>query len=337
MRAQTQTLILPLVLLLSLLSLSHSLPAIPDPSLLIPSSIDTNPTGTAPGTGTSTIPAFPEQSDIASLSCPLNPNDSLFHSLSLSCRTETGTSKLSFSKCCPSLAAYLYAAYSATSLQVTSPSIANPTKTDPLPVLPDDAEACAGSVDRVLREKGVKLPRGNGTCDVALCGCGIKLRRMTCQSGMFADVDGMWVPNAYVARRLERECSRQGLVGCGRCLRALNELKTGNSNFTTSEKRKTVETHDQECQLMGLTWLLMRNGTKYLQSITGAVGALMVAEATGSTTDPTVCSLPTDNMPLAVGSSQINGQDSAPAIRLMPSFYFLLDFLILSTFSISFL
>lgn len=77
-------------------------------------------------------------------------------------------------------------------------------------------------MDRVLREKGVELPRGNGTCDLALCGCGVKLRRMTCQSGMFANVEGMWVPVPGVARRLEKDCARPGLTRCGRCLRALN-------------------------------------------------------------------------------------------------------------------
>jgi hypothetical protein len=214
-----QTLIL--LLLLSLLSPSYSLPAIPDPSLVIPSTTDTNTT-TSTEPGTTTIPAFPEQSNIASLTCPLSPNDALIPSLSIACNPPS--SPLSLSKCCPSLAVYLYSAYAATSLQATSSSVFTTTRSDPLPLLPDDAEACSGAIDRALREKGVELPRGNGTCDVALCSCGVKLRRMTCPTGKFADVEGMWVPVAGVAKRLERDCARPGLNWCGRCLRSLNSV-----------------------------------------------------------------------------------------------------------------
>ncbi|KAJ3685991.1 hypothetical protein LUZ61_015155 [Rhynchospora tenuis] len=315
MYATTTTKTLTLLLLLSLTSLSHSLPAIPDPSLVIPSTTDTNPTSTTPGTFGTTIPAFPEQSDIASLTCPLNPNDALLPSLSLSCNPTS--SPLSLSKCCPSLAAYLYAAYAATSLQAAGSTVATSSRPDPLPVLPDDAEACAGAVDRVLREKGVQLPRGNGTCDMALCGCGVKLRRMTCQSGMFADVEGMWVPISGAAKRLERDCVRPGLAGCGRCLRALNLLKTGGGNITAIKKMKASGAHEQECQIMGLTWLLMRNGTRYLPTVTGALRALIAADLGGSQVDPTTCSLATNNLPLAVGSAQINGQDSSSAQQLV--------------------
>ncbi|KAF3332729.1 GPI-anchored protein [Carex littledalei] len=309
-----QTLVL--LLFLSLFSLSQSLPAIPDPSLVIPSTTDTNTTDTTPSTFGTTIPAFPEQSDVASHTCPLNPNDALLPSLSTSCNP--ASSPLSLSKCCPSLAAYLYAAYAATSLQATAASsISTSTRPDPLPVLPDDAEACSGAVDRVLREKGVELPRGNGTCDLALCGCGVKLRRMTCQSGMFADVEGMWVPVPGAAKRLERNCARPGLTRCGRCLRALNLLKTSGGNTTAIKKMKETGAHEQECQLMGLTWLLMRNGTRYLPAATGALRALIAADLAGSKVDPTTCSLSTDNLPLAVGSEQLNGQDSSSSHRLL--------------------
>lgn len=303
----TQALIF--VLLFALLSCSHCLPAIPDPSLIIPSTTDTtNTSGTAPGA--TTIPAFPEQSDVASLTCPLNPNDALLHSLSLACKPASGSDPITLSKCCPSLAVYLYAAYAATSLQATSPSVATSARPDPLPVLPDDAEACSGAVDRVLREKGVDLPRGNGTCDLALCGCGVKLRRMTCPSGMFTDVQGMWVPVAGVARRLEKDCARPGLNWCGRCLRSLNLLKNTNGNMTAVQKMKESGAQQQECQLMGITWLLLKNATHYRAAVTGALRALIAADLAGLTVDPTTCSRATDNLPLAVGSAQINGQDS---------------------------
>jgi hypothetical protein len=56
---------------------------------------------------------------------------------------------------------------------------------------------------------------------------------------------------------------------------------------------------------MGLTWLLMRNGTRYLAAATGALRALIAADLAGSTVDPTTCSHATDNLPLAVGSAQL--------------------------------
>ena len=60
-----------------------------------------------------------------------------------------------------------------------------------MPVLPDDAEECAGAADRALRAAGAALPwphaggstsTGNGTaaCDMAFCYCGVRLRRPAC-------------------------------------------------------------------------------------------------------------------------------------------------------------
>ena len=97
-----------------------------------------------------------------------------------------------------------------------------------LPVLPDDAEECAGAADRALRAAGAALPRpqprggstggagaGNGTaaCDVAFCYCGVRLRRPLCPA-----------PEGRMARRLERDCALPGISGCSRCLRALNKV-----------------------------------------------------------------------------------------------------------------
>lgn len=95
------------------------------------------------------------------------------------------------------------------------------------------------------------------------------------------------------------------------------QLKTSGGNTTAIKKRKETGAHEQECQLMGLTWLLMRNGTRYLPAATGALRALIAADLSGSKVDPTTCSLSTNNLPLAVGSEQINGQVSSSAHRLL--------------------
>jgi hypothetical protein len=100
-------------------------------------------------------------------------------------------------------------------------------------------------------------------------------------------------------------------------LLSLAQLKSSNGTTEAIQEKKESGAHEQECQLMGLTWLLMKNGTRYLAAATGALRAIIAADLTGSTVDPTTCSLATDNLPLAVGSPQINGQDSSAARRII--------------------
>ncbi|KAG1342716.1 putative GPI-anchored protein [Cocos nucifera] len=294
------------------MSLLPGLPVLPDPdpaaiqpSLIFPSS-----------SPQATIPAFPEQSDVAGAACPLDlPND-LLPAVSTACSASAAGRLPSRSRCCPALAAWLYAAYSATALA------ARPLPAPPaldLPILPDDSEACVGGVERALRDRGVRLPRVNGTCDAAYCYCGIRLRRLTCAGGA-SGAEGRWVPMVDVARRLERDCSRPGLAGCSRCLRALNQMNNkveGGGNVTNVGKRE-AGTRNRECQLMGVTWLLSKNRTHYLPAVTSVLRALMAADATGAASDPTSCSLPHDSMPLAVDSAQIDGQAASSAVFQSP-------------------
>lgn len=77
---------------------------------------------------------------------------------------------------------------------------------------------------------------------------------------------------------------------------------------------------------MGVTWLLSRNRTLYLPSATAILRVLMAADAVGSS-DPTSCSLSQDAMPLAVGSTQIDGRvdgSSASGSLLLSPFHLLL-------------
>ncbi|KAG1366212.1 putative GPI-anchored protein [Cocos nucifera] len=284
----------------------------PDPAAVQPSL--PFPTSSPP----TTIPAFPEQSNVASAACPLDLPDDLLPAVSAACSASSAGRLPSRSRCCPALAAWLYAGYFATAL-AARPLPAPPTLD--LPVLPDDSEACVGGVERALRDRGVRLPRVNGTCDAAYCFCGIRLRRLTCARGAFAasGAEGRWVPLGDAARRLERDCSRPGLAGCSRCLRTLDRMKSkdGSGNLTKTSKTEGG-TRDQECQLMGVTWLLSKNRTHYLPAVTSVLRALMAADAAGATTDPTSCSLPHDSMPLAVDSAQIDGQASFSAIVRSP-------------------
>jgi hypothetical protein len=200
---------------------STTLPDPVDPALVYPSATPAQPDAASTGGG-GTIPAFPEQSDtVTSATCPLVPAPPLLPAVRSSCDGELPPRL----RCCPPLAAWLLAAYASTALaeQPARSSAAAPVD---MPVPPDDSEACAGAADRALRAGGAALPpRGNGTCDVAFCYCGVKLRRMAC--GPPPAQGGMWAPADEVARRLERDCARQqGASGCSKCLRALTKVRS---------------------------------------------------------------------------------------------------------------
>jgi hypothetical protein len=59
---------------------------------------------------------------------------------------------------------------------------------------------------------------------------------------------------------------------------------------------------------MGLTWLLAKNRTAYIHTVSAVIRAIMMS-TTGS--DPRSCTLDSDGMPLAVDSSEIYGHSSS--------------------------
>lgn len=79
--------------------------------------------------------------------------------------------------------------------------------------------------------------------------------------------------------------------------------------------------HNQDCELMGLTWLLNKDRSAYIHTVSAVLRALMMN--TNEASDPTFCSLNSDGMPLAVDSSQIDDQSSSNLLEISLVNYFL--------------
>ncbi|OWM62631.1 uncharacterized GPI-anchored protein At4g28100 [Punica granatum] len=281
----------------------------PDPATVQPLHLPPSPPAT--------IPAFPEQS--AAAGCPLELSDGLFHALHSACGGE-----LRRTRCCPVLAAWLYSAYSSTALGRASAATGGPAvpgRASPpydMPLLPDDSETCVDGLGKALKERGVQLSQPNETCDVVYCYCGIRLHPLSCPEAFFVGPDGKLRGNENV-RRLEIDCfsggnSRNGfpgLGGCSKCLNSLHRLTQNTSDPSKSEDR-TVKMQNKDCHLMGLTWLLSKNRTAYIHTVSNVLRAIMMSP-NGS--NPQSCTLSSDGLPLAVDSTEISGSPSQFALQ----------------------
>ncbi|KAF8037811.1 hypothetical protein BT93_B0606 [Corymbia citriodora subsp. variegata] len=315
------------LLLLSILSPALSAAHYPDPEPAIVQPLHVNPSPPA------TIPAFPEQSDAAG--CPLDLPDELFRGVRSACGGGASWGELRRTRCCPVLAAWLYSAYSSTALGSaaaaaaavaasgggTAAAAGGRTPAYDMPLLPDDSETCVDGLGKAFRERGVPLARPNETCDVVYCYCGIRLHPLSCPGAFSVNRRGKLVGDESV-RRLERDCRSgngfPGLGGCSKCLNSLYQLNKNTSDSSNPEEDRTTKMHNKDCRLMGLTWLLAKNRTAYIHTVSAVLRALMMAE--GSSSDPQSCSLNSDGMPLAVDSSEISDSSSVRALPSLVSF-----------------
>lgn len=213
------------------------------------------------------------------------------------------------------LAAWLYDAYSATALGGggrVGPAAAGHSNTtyDP-PLLPDDSETCVQDLGEALKTRGIELIKPNETCDVVYCYCGIRLHPLSCPEAFSVNQRGKLVGDASV-KRLERNCLSSsgfpGLGGCSKCLKSLHLLNKKKTFNSSKLEDRTTKMHNKDCQLMGLTWLLAKNRTAYIHTVTSVFRAIMLS-ADGS--DPQSCTLNSDGMPLAVDSSEISDNSSS--------------------------
>ncbi|KAI5660262.1 hypothetical protein M9H77_29055 [Catharanthus roseus] len=295
-----------------------SLPLIPDP---VEAPLQTQKF-LPPPSPPATIPAFPEQSNFDG--CQLDLPDELFSGVKSACgnghhKFDSGSysGQVHRTRCCPVLAAWLYAAYSRTALEraITSNKAhktASSNEVD-MPLLPDDSETCVDTLEKALVNKGVKLTQPNETCDAVYCYCGIRLHPLSCPEAFYVNSHGKLAGGQSV-KKLEQDCSSNnangysGLGGCSKCLKSLYSLNDLGAGNTSKSEDRASKMRSRDCELMGLTWLLNKNRTAYIRTVSSVLRALMMSP---DGTDPLSCTLSSDGMPLAVDSSEINDQSSS--------------------------
>ncbi|GAA0181977.1 hypothetical protein LIER_30306 [Lithospermum erythrorhizon] len=331
-----------------LLILTH-LPTLPAPPVIPrydPDSTQTRtenilPTQSPP----STIPAFPEQSNIAF--CPLDLPKELFRDIKPACQSKhdqpdpnSHPGQLLKNRCCPVLAAWLYSAYSKTALHGATTNTKTPLQTSPvdMPVLPDDSETCVGNLEKELNNKGIKLFKPNDTCDAIYCYCGIRLHSFSCPHAFFVNQEGTLAGDESV-KMLEKDClshnpsGYSGLGGCSKCLNSLYLLSENKAvNNSKSEDKRSSKMRSKDCELMGLTWLLNKNRTAYIRTVSAVLRALMMSD--NGYSDSASCTINSNDMPLAVDSSEMNDQSSG-TIRKMSLFLILFATLMCTSFGVS--
>ncbi|PKA45684.1 putative GPI-anchored protein [Apostasia shenzhenica] len=280
----------------------------------------------------STVPAFPVAGGAAnrsaSASCQLDLSSEMFGGVDDACGRGAGGS-LDRSRCCPVLAAWLFAAHARSALQFRRASTPAPSSDqDPLPMMPEtESQRCADALQISLAARDIRLPRPNATCDAALCFCGIRLHEigsLSCPaafnlSAATAGAGGMAKPTAAV-RALERDCRNASYAGCTRCLNSLEKLKGFGGQGGGERVQKMME---RDCRLMGLTWLLARNKTAYIPTVSAVLRAILYSAH--PPTPPYRCSPDQENMPLAVDSFQFERASSGlPSLgsRFAPAFSF---------------
>lgn len=166
-----------------------------------------------------TVPAFPVQTQAQN--CRLDLSDELFGGVREACGRD-----LDRSRCCPVLAAWLFAAHARSALEVSSAPAPSPE--GDLPMMPDDSQKCVNSLQSSLLSRNIRLAQPNASCDAILCFCGIRLHQITSLSCPAAfNMSGFHnaTPTAAV-KNLEKNCHNSSYSGCTKCLGALQKVSS---------------------------------------------------------------------------------------------------------------
>ncbi|KAI4334037.1 hypothetical protein L6164_018777 [Bauhinia variegata] len=311
-------------ILLCLLLFTSILPVSLAGILAEPVSDPNQPLKPGESSSSNTVPAYPVQTQ--SPICRLDLSNELFGGVNAACGKD-----LDRSRCCPVLAAWLFAAHARTALEISAPA---PAASGDLPMMPDDSQKCVNSLQDSLLSRNIRIPQPNASCDAILCFCGIRLHQigsLSCPAAFnisgFHNSSGSHnaTPTAAV-RNLEKNCRNSSYAGCTKCLGALQKLK-GYKNGTRvmGGSDRVTKMFNRDCQLMGLTWLLARNKTAYIPTVSAVLRAIMYS----AHPHESKCSPDQENMPLAVDSLQF---EKAQASSLPSTFWLpLLPLIILLT------
>ncbi|KAJ3670294.1 hypothetical protein LUZ60_010618 [Juncus effusus] len=263
-----------------------------------------------------TVPALPV-AQLKNATCHLDLSAELFGGVSAAC----GGPGLDRSRCCPVLAAWLFAAHARSALEISSPSDDVASYGEDGPMVPYDNQKCVDALQEALDKKGVELPKPNSTCDTVICFCGIRLHQigsLRCPAA-FSVPDiasgggggGRPAVKAAVAggqrnatptaavRDLEKNCRNASFAGCTKCMQSLQKLK---GNSTGQNNNRESKMMGRDCQLMGLTWLLALNKSAYIPTVSAVLRALLYTKQVSHLQSS--CSPDRANMPLAVDSLQ---------------------------------
>ncbi|KAJ0983639.1 hypothetical protein J5N97_011894 [Dioscorea zingiberensis] len=267
---------------------------------------------TTPAIQPSTVPAYPSSDSTSNLTCRLDLSAELFGGVGEAC----GRS-LDRSRCCPVLAAWLFAAHARFALDLHSYPPTSPPSSpldpagDMLPMMPDsDSQRCVAALQGALASRDIRLPRPNATCDTVLCFCGIRLHELgslSCPAAFSVSEHRNATPTAAL-KGLEVACRNASYAGCTRCLGALQKVKGGRvengmgGGGGSSSGDRGSRMMKRDCELMGLTWLLARNKTAYIPTVSAVLRAILYS----AHPQQYKCSPDQENMPLAVDSLQFD-------------------------------
>lgn len=174
-----------------------------------------------------TVPSYPTptQSPI----CKLDLSNELFGGVNVACGNN-----LDRSRCCPVLAAWLFAAHARRALEISPPP---PENAIDLPRMPDDSQKCVNSLQDSLRNRNIIIPTPNASCDAVLCFCGIRLHQISslyCPTAFNVSDSSTTVRNVSdshkatptaAVRDLEKNCRNSSYAGCTNCLATLQKVK----------------------------------------------------------------------------------------------------------------
>lgn len=168
-----------------------------------------------------TVPAFPVETQAQS--CRLDLSDELFGGVNEACGRN-----LDRGRCCPVLAAWLFAAHARSALQLPAPAPTSESSDPDEPMKPDDSQKCVNTMQSALLTKHVKIPQPNSTCDAILCFCGIRLHQissLSCPAAFNVSTGFRNATPTAAVKNLEKECRNSSYSGCTRCLGALQKVR----------------------------------------------------------------------------------------------------------------